>query len=371
MEWGNEMKLENQFEEQYDEQNRKGNSLLMISVVIISLAFILVIGIVILSNRETIFGSRETVLAGEVSQTEDTVDISGLVSGSNLVSDDLDIWEEYMIEEEEDTENPYPNMEKEEEDLSDGGTKTLIERKDGSSEWVNISEYLPQNEYDNSGFAMLNNRMLYYEDGIKHSYAGVDISKYQGYVDFNEVKRDGIDYVMIRLGQRGYSTGQLVLDDYYSDNMKRATDADLDIGVTFFSQAVNVEEAEEEAEFVLEYLKDWEIQYPVVFSMEHIENDSARIDILTKEDKTQITKAFLAKIEEAGYIGMISGDKEWMFEDINYAAVSNYGVWLNQMKDLPDYPYRYQMWKYTNVGTVEGISGPVSLSVSFVDYSVK
>lgn len=362
------MKLEENFDEY--SQNSKGNTMLISAVIIVCLILLLVIGLVVFLNRSVLFPQQE-ITSSEQSVTEGP-DLGGLISGSTLVSSDLDIWEEYMIEDEEEVSGPVFVDEIPSEDNSDQAeNKTLIERADGSSEWVEISQYLPQNHYDKNGFAMLDNRMYYYKDGMKSSYTGVEISKYQGYVDFNEVKRDGVDFVMIRLGQRGYSTGQIVLDDYFTDNMKRATDAGLAVGVTFGSQAVTIEEAEEEAEFVLQYLEGQTIRYPVVFEMEHISNDSARIDMLTKEDKTRITKAFLSKIEAAGYIGVISADKEWMFEDINYAAVSNYGVWLNQAKDLPDYPYDFQMWNYTNIGNVEGINGSISLSISFVDYTVK
>ncbi|MBE5880123.1 MAG: lysozyme [Lachnospiraceae bacterium] len=361
------MKLEENFEE--IEQTKKGNSMMLTAVLTVSICIALVIGLVLFMNWETIFPDNKPVQT--VTDQESGPDMDDLISGNKLVSGDLDIWEDYMEEEKEEDSQVWYEEKPSEDDPSEGGTKTLIEYANGTSEWVEVSPYLPLNDYDNAGFAMLDGRIAYYEDGAKLSYTGVDVSKYQGYVDFNAVKRDGIDYVMLRLGQRGYSTGQLVLDDYFSDNMKRATDAGLPVGVTFFSQAVNVEEAEEEAEFVLEHLEGQTVRFPVVFDMQHIENDSARIDILTKEEKTQIAKAFLSKIEAAGYIGMIHADKPWMFDDINYSAVSNYGIWLEQIKDLPDYPYRFQMWKYTNVGAVDGIEGSVSLSISFVDYTIK
>jgi len=360
------MRLDENYEEQI--RSNKGNSFVVIAFCCMAVFIVAVVGVVLLLNKDKIFGEERGKTVTEGSSSE--IPIDSLISGSKLESDDLDIWVDYM-EEEEEKEKPSVSTEREENDPSEGGTKTLLERRDGSSEWVKVNSYLPVNDYENSGFALLNDRMAYYEDGIKISYQGIEVSKYQGYVDFNEVKRDGIDYVMIRLGQRGYTTGQLVLDDYFSDNIKRATDAGLDVGVVWHSQAITEEEAEEEADFVLQYLQDWNLAYPVAFVMEHVENDSARIDALTKEDKTRIAKAFLQKIDEAGYIGIIYGDKEWMFEDINYAALSNYGTWLNQIKDIPDYPYRFQMWRYTTVGDVEGVSGSVAMSISFVDYTIK
>lgn len=360
------MKLEDDYME-YG-RSTKGNGLLIGILACVAIGMAAVIVLVIIVNKDKLFVKKPVVVTEEESQS---IDLGNLISGSNLVSGDLDIWEEYMQEEEDESGPVFYEEIPSEDDPSEGGNKTLIERKNGRSEWVMVSKYLPLNEYDEAGFAMLNGRMIYYEEGVRASYTGVEISKYQGYVDFNEVKRDGIDYVILRAGQRGYSTGQIVADDYFTDNLKRAADAGLDVGVSFLSQAVNTEEAVEEAEFILQYLQGQMIRYPVVFDMQHVANDSARIDILTKEEKTQIAKAFLTRIEEEGYIGVIRADKEWMFDDINYAAVSNYGIWLVQHKDLPDYPYRFQMWNYSDAGSVNGINGLVGISISFIDYTVK
>ena len=242
----------------------------------------------------------------------------------------------------------------------------VITRPDTPSPWIN---YLGFGAF--GSFISNNGRMFYYVDGTEMSYAGMEVSKYQGYIDYNKVKKDGIDYVIIQLGARGYGTGQLTLDDYFMDNIKRATDAGLEVGVRFNSQAITVEEAKEEAAFVLQYLADYDISYPVIFSMEHVANDTARIDALTKEEKTQIAKAFLEDITAAGYNAMLSGDKEWMFADVNYAALSAYDVCLVQSSEKPDYPYRFYLWEYSEKGTVDGVSGQVPMSISLIDYTIK
>lgn len=361
------MRLEDRYE---DEGTWRGSSFLWGSIISVGAFLLVVLGCVLFVNRETLFKSSnpsQSVAVERESESEENY----IISGSTLVSNDLDIWDDYPKEEESEIVSEVVSEEPSEDDPSEGGTKTLVEFADGSESWFSISKYLPQNEYDNAGFVLGNNRMAYYVDGKKASYAGIDISKYQGYVDFNDVKKDGIDFVIIKMGSRGYSTGQITLDDYYMDNIKRATDAGLEVGVSFSSQAITIEEAKEEAAFVLEYLTDYEISYPVVFVMEHITNDTARIDALTKEEKTQITQAFLEDIEAAGYNTMIYGDKEWLFTDINYAALSKYDIWLSQEKDLPDYPYRFYMWQYSQKGTVDGVSGQVPLTISFIDYTIK
>lgn len=361
------MRLDDNFEE---ENSVRGTKFLLVSVIGVATFLVLVLGTVLFVNREQLFQNN----SGQASpETGAQTASEPLISGSTLVSDDLDIWNDYPLEQEDESEEVSQESVKEpvEDDPSENGTKTLVTFADGKEQWYPISKYLPQNEYAESGFVMGNARMTYYMDGTKISYTGIDISKYQGYVDFNEVKKDGIDFVIIRLGSRGYSTGQILLDDYFQDNIKRATDAGLDVGISFYSQAVTVEEAKEEAAFVLQYLADYKIAYPVIFEMEHVLNDTARIDTLLKEDKTQIAKAFLTDIEAAGYNVMLSGDKPWLFADINYAALSSYDVRLKQEADLPDYPYRFCMWQYTQKGTVDGVSGQVPLNICFIDYTIK
>lgn len=361
------MRLDDHFE---DESQNKGMSFMLTSVIGVGTVLLLVLGIVIFVNREALFESKPSQESmHSVEPSEDITD--PVISGSTLVSDDLDIWDDYPKEEESEVVSEVVSEETTEDDPSEGGTKTLVTFADGSEQWYSISKYLPQNEYDETGFVLGNGRMSYYVEGNKESYVGIDVSKYQGYIDFNEVKKDGIDFVIIKLGSRGYSTGQLILDDYFQDNIKRATDAGLEVGVSFSSQAITVDEAKEEAAFVIQYLQDYDISFPVIFEMEHILNDTARIDELTKEDKTQITKAFLDEIEAAGFNAMFSGDKAWLFADINYAALSAYDVRLEQQEDLPDYPYRFYMWQYTQKGTVDGISGEVPLNICFIDYTIK
>lgn len=127
--------------------------------------------------------------------------------------------------------------------------------------------------------------------------------------------------MMLRVGARGYGSGQIVLDDYFVDNIKRATDAGLQIGVYFTSQAITEEEAVEESNIVLENIKDYKITYPVAFDMSFVDNDTTRIETVSRADKTKITKAFLDTIEAAGYKPLLYGDKEWLIKEID---LSNY-----------------------------------------------
>ena len=295
-----------------------------------------------------------------------------ILSGSKLTPDDLDFWDMYPP-----SESPSPTPEPEaspepvETDPSTDGKHTLIKYADGKEEWVLISPYLPKHEYDFTKLVCQSDLMKYFEDGKQTSYVGVDVSKFQDYIDFVKVKKAGIDFVMIRVGARGYGTGQLIVDEYFSDNIKRATDAGLDVGVYFYSQAITEDEAREEANLVIENLGEYQISYPVAFDMELIENDTARTDNLSRAERTAITKAFLDTIAAAGRKTIIYGNKQWLIKEIDMSKLTAYDVWLAQEADIPDYPYKFTMWQYSKTGSIDGIAGYVDLNISFIDYSEK
>ena len=312
-----------------------------------------------------------------------------------LRAEDLSFWDMYPVDENGNTnetkvsqkeetkdtsdsnkEQDVPKEESEQkevvqEDPSTDGKHTLIKKSDGTEEWALISPYLTKNTYDFTNMSETANLRRYTDNGKKISYVGADISKHNGTVNFRSMKAAGIDYVMIRLGARGYSTGQLSLDDNFVENMEDAIDAGLDIGVYFYSQAVTLEEATQEANFVAQNLEPYKehINYPVAFDMESVPNDKARIDGLSREDKTSISAAFLSGIQAAGYVPMLYGNKEWLIKNIDLAQLQNYDVWLSEDEDIPDYPYQYTMWQYTTTGVLNGITGDANLNICFVSYS--
>ena len=286
--------------------------------------------------------------------------------------EDFDFWDKYPPKESEEpqpTETAAP--EKPVNDPATDGKHTLVRHADGKEEWVLISPYLPKHEYDFTRLVCQSGLMKYYENGKQTSYVGVDVSKLQDYIDFTKVKKAGIQFVMIRGGARGYGTGQLIVDEYFLDNLKRATDAGLDVGIYFYSQAVTKEEAVEEAALILENIGEYKIAYPIAYVMELITNDTARTDSLSKSEKTDIAKAFLKAVEDAGYKSILYGNKEWLIKEIDMSKLTAYDVWLSQQEDIPDYPYRFTMWQYDTGGTVDGIAGPVNMNISFIDYSEK
>ena len=371
------MNLPNDYEE-----HSKLTPTVMTAVVAVTLFVGAILIMVLLMNHQKTGSpkNRQESVAATVEATTagmEYPDTDELISGSTLTPDDLDFWDKYPVETTGSSEEGAAEFsaeekeEKVESDPSTDGKHTLVQYADGSEEWVLISPYLPKHEYDFTKLVCQSDIMKYFEDGKQVSYAGTDISKYQDYIDFIKLKKAGIDFVMIRVGARGYGSGQLVLDEYFADNIKRATDAGLEVGVYFFSQAINEAEAVEEANMVLENVKDYKITYPVAFDMEYISNDTARIDNLSKSEKTAIAKAFLDTVQNAGYKPMIYGNKEWLIKHVDMSKLTAYDVWLSQEEDIPDYPYKFAMWQYKTDANIDGIAGYANLNISFIDYSEK
>ena len=367
------MKKDDEF---YKDEPDDGSKSLIGAALLFSLVTVLlIVGAVLLLNKDSIKLKKNNTTAPS-NNVSGYVNLDDYISGEDTVSDDLDIWNEYLDEKEneedivETVEEDIKEEEKKEEDLSEGGTKTKVVKADGSETWVNINKYLAPNELDNASFVLKNGRLDYYVEGEKASYTGIIVDKNDDYIDYSKVKRDNIDFVLIKIGQRGYATGALTLDENFYTNLKNAKDAGLHVGVLFSSQAITKEEAEEEAQFVIDSLGEEKIDYPVCFYMNFVKNDKSRIENITPEERTSIAKAFMDKIGENGYNSILYGDKEWLLCNMNYTTVSYYDILLDQEEDLPDFPYRFKMWKYATKD-ISGVSGKSELIISFIDYSVK
>lgn len=329
---------------------------------------ILIVGVVLYLNRDKLEENSPSQNVSAVLPTQTPVSENVEIGKSDLTPEDFDFWDMYP----EPTPTPVEEVvekEPEKEDPSTDGKHTKIINDNGEEEWILINKRLDMHSYDFTNLVSQSGLMRYFEEGEETSFVGVDISKYQDHVDFNKLKKAGVDFCMIRVGARGYGTGQLILDEYFQENMKRATDAGLDIGVYFFSQAITQDEVMEEANMVLEYIADYKVTYPVAFDMEYIENDTARVEQLSKEEKTEIAKTYMDTIKAAGYTPILYGKKEWLITELDLSELEDYDVWLSQYEDIPDYPYEFTMWQYTNQGNIDGISGKVDLNISFIDYS--
>lgn len=195
---------------------------------------------------------------------------------------------------------------------------------------------------------------------------GIDVSKWNGNIDWNAVKNSGVSYVIIRCGYRGSSTGVLVEDPKFRSNIKGAKAAGLKVGVYFFSQAVNEVEAVEEASMALSLVSGYGLNYPIFLD---VESSGGRGDGVSKETRTAVCNAFCQTIQNSGYSAGVYANKTWFTEKINASSLTGYKIWLAQYAVSPTYTAtRYDMWQYSSKGQVSGISGYVDMNISYLNY---
>ncbi len=353
-----------------DFEDKSGGLPIIYMALGVSLFILAVLGIVIAMNKKP--SHRNRPVSDIAAETVDREENDSYVTTDKRTADQLDIWDMYPTDEEESDEEEESSLEEESTtEEKEDGNHFLLQYADGTEEWIKINPRWEKNTYDVTNIISSDGRLKYYSDGKKVSFLGVDISRYQKEVDFERLKADGIDFVMIRLGARGYKSGELQLDECFAENIKNASQAGLDIGVYFYSQAVTSQEALEEAALVLDNIKEYTIKYPIAFDMEFVDNDNARVETLTNEERTTLAATFLNQIKAAGYTPMLYGTPEWLLKRIDVSKFTESCIWLSEEADLPTYPYRYEMWQYTTKGQVDGIDGFVDLNISFVDYSAR
>lgn len=228
--------------------------------------------------------------------------------------------------------------------------------------------------FDENGQALTGVQII---DGIRYSFSsdgvlqettattGIDVSKWQGTIDWEAVAAAGIDFAIIRVGYRGYSTGVLVEDSYFEQNIKGAAAAGIKVGVYFFSQAITQAEAVEEASMVISLISGYSLTYPVFIDTEE---SGGRADSLTKTQRTAIVLAFLKTITNSGYSAGVYASKSWYTDNLNASLLSSYTIWVAQYNSELTYTGKYDIWQYSKTGTVDGISTDVDLNISYLGY---
>ena len=235
-----------------------------------------------------------------------------------------------------------------------------------SSESGTDPESVYVSPYDFSGLVYEDGRFAYFEGSEPRSRTGIDVSVHQGTIDWNAVASDDVDFAFVRIGNRGATEGIIYLDEQYEANMRGAADAGIPTGVYFFSQAVSVEEAEEEAEFVLAMLGATELAYPVVYDHEPVSGIEGRADGLSRAQMTENASAFCAKISAAGYEPMLYGNKSDIAK-YDLDELDGIDVWFAEYgAPVPSGQFDFTIWQYTNAGTVAGIDASVDLNIQFL-----
>jgi GH25 family lysozyme M1 (1,4-beta-N-acetylmuramidase)/uncharacterized protein YjdB len=239
--------------------------------------------------------------------------------------------------------------------------------------WQTIDGYVYF--YDKDGNVVTGDQVI---QGAKYSFGsdgrlssnsgtmGIDVSKWNGSIDWTAVKNSGVSYVIIRCGYRGSSTGVLVEDPKFKSNIKGAKAAGLKVGAYFFSQAVNEVEAVEEASMAVSLCSGYGLNYPIFLD---VEGSGGRGDAISRDTRTAVCKAFCATVQNSGFSAGIYANKTWFSEKINTASLTGYKIWLAQYASSPTYTAtRYDMWQYSSTGKVSGISGKVDMNISYMSY---
>lgn len=256
-------------------------------------------------------------------------------------------------------------------DFFDEDDTIILEDSFYGNIWLQAFTDLPRHSYDYSGLKFQNERYTYYENGTQLSKTGVDVSYHQGEIDWQRVAADGIDFVMLRVGYRGYETGEINLDERFHTYINGALDAGLEVGVYFYSQALTTEEAVEEANFVMEQVQRYDITYPIVYDWEIAEAETARTNEIAPYTVTECAAAFCDTIADGGYIPMVYGSLKFALFKLDMSKLKDYGFWYAEYKhgyNEPMYPYDFKIWQYASDGKVDGIEGDVDLNICFDTY---
>ena len=189
---------------------------------------------------------------------------------------------------------------------------------------------------------------------------GIDVSKWQGDIDFRKVKDAGATFVMIRVGSQQGVDGEYVLDPYFKQNIENALANDLKVGVYFYSYANSKKEARKQATWVLDQIKDYEITLPIAFDWECY-NSFNQME-LSLFGLNEVAESFLEKVEDKGYDGMLYGSKNYLNSIWKY---HDYDVWLAHYTDQTDYDSHYVMWQLCQDGRIDGINTAVDINVLY------
>ena len=195
---------------------------------------------------------------------------------------------------------------------------------------------------------------------------GIDVSKYQGNIDWGAVAASGINFAIIRVGYRGSSSGALVQDPYFKKNISGATKAGIKVGLYFFTQAVNEAEAVEEASMAMSLASGYKVTYPIFIDTESA--SSGRANGLSKSARTAVVKAFCQTVRNGGYKAGVYASKSWYANQLNASALNGYCIWVAQYNSSCTYSGKYDMWQYSSKGSVSGIKGNVDMNISYTGY---
>lgn len=317
-------------------------------------------------------------------------DIEALYRDGKLRADDLDFWNMYgdgskVIKNDSNNQNAESRSENSENNDDDGNTPNETEASaqptpsespsfepspSQSPEGDNLIEGIKLNSVDYTNLKTVNQKMHYYMNGNEISKLGVEISENSGVVDFQTLKANEVDFVMIKVGSRGYDSGVISLDSNFLQNIKAADEAGIKVGLYFSSRAVTEQEAVDEANFCIDQSNGYKVSYPVAFEFEGKLFDETRTDFLDEEGLTKIAYTFMKQIEGRGYEAVLGGNEDYLLKETKpEKLLKDFSVYLDNQDSMPSFPYQFKMWKYLTNVAIPGVEKPASYVISFIDYA--
>ena len=217
------------------------------------------------------------------------------------------------------------------------------------------------------GIQSIDNKLYYFDaNGVQQNATfGIDVSKYQSSIDWEQVKKAGVKFVIIRIGYRGYGSGALVLDPMFEQHFTNARNAGLKVGVYFFSQAVNEEEAREEAMGCAYVLNGRKLDYPIYFDTEASGGKNGRADGLGVEDRTKCAIAFCEEVKAQGYKPGVYASTLWFRQRVDLSRLTGYSIW-NAHYNVASSPISCDLWQGTCTARIPGYGGQIDVNISYV-----
>ncbi len=289
------------------------------------------------------------------------------------------LMDEAAKEAEEKTRNSIRQMIQEKLENGDGTTAAIralfpdqmVVASSGRYYFFPITDMIEHHGFAEDDFEMDENGFLQYvgDDSTVHAKTGIDVSRFQGNIDWKKVADAGVKFAIIRAGLRGTTEGKLLVDEFFEENAEGALANGIDIGVYFYSQAVDEVEAREEVQMMLDVIEPYKITYPVVIDIESADSDNARTANLSTDSYEAVAKTFCDMVGNAGYRPMIYGNVKSFTLLMDAVDVDDYDIWIAYYGTPLYYPYHFDIWQYTSNGTVDGIDGNVDLNICITDYS--
>ncbi len=236
--------------------------------------------------------------------------------------------------------------------------------------WYTPVEGVETNAFTRADFTYLEGEPVYMGSGYRVQ-KGIDVSEHQREIDWNQVAAKHLDFCYVRAGRRGYTEGGLFEDIYFQRNMQGAARCGLQLGVYFFSQAITVSEAIEEANWVLEHIKSFNVTLPITFDWEKVDDPAARTTGLDVATLTDCAVAFCETIRRAGYEPCIYYNRTTGYYRYDLSRLTPYKVWFALPCTPPDviwpsFYYHFDLWQYSLTGQIPGISVETDLDFLFI-----